>query len=213
MTVGCVRLLLIHVCLRVGVLQGQAHPKAWDDCYHCKFTFANETVCRSLLKWDKQPCHAPPFLTLSVSMYAAQLSWWFAHFPKEKFMFITSNELRKGDPIAPLNKVVQFMDMDIPDFRKDMLKNVWGYNGGYNRTELTPLDLHAVRFLHLFFRQSSLDLAELLKDDESFLSIPPEIVMPTAGSAASNTTEPARPTVHAPSREALEGLASGFSRD
>ena len=103
-------------------------------------------------------------------------------------MFITSNELRKGDPIAPLNKVVQFMDMPIPNFRQDMLKNVWGYNGGYNRTELTPLDLHAVRFLQLFFRQSNLDLAELLKDDPSFQSIPPEIAMPVLGSAASNAT-------------------------
>lgn len=168
------------------LLQGQLHPKAWDDCYHCKFTFANETVCRNVLKWDKQPCHAAPFLTLSVSMYAAQLSWWFAHFPKEKFMFITSNELRKGDPIPTLNKVVEFVDMPIPDFRQEMLKNVWGYNGGYNRTELTPLDLHAVRFLSLFYRQSNLDLAELLKNHASFISIPPEIHVPTIGSLDSD---------------------------
>lgn len=164
------------------LLQGQLYPKAWDDCYRCKFTFANETVCRSLLKWDKQPCHAPPFLTLSVSQYAAQLSWWFAHFPKSNFMFLTSSELRKGDPVATLNKVIQFMDMPIPSFRADMLKNVWGYNGGYNKTELSPLDLHTVRFLNLFFRQSNLDLADLLKDHSSFFSIPPEIEVPTIGS-------------------------------
>lgn len=98
-------------------------------------------------------------------------------------MFVTSSELRKGDPIETLNKVVQFMDMPIPNFRQDMLKNVWGYNGGYNKTELTPLDLHTVRFLDLFFRQSNLDLAELLKDHSSFFSIPPEIEVPVVAGA------------------------------
>jgi hypothetical protein len=159
----------------VAPVQGQLFAKTWADCYGCKVTFPNPKVCASPLVWNKQPCHARPFLTLSVSMYAAQLSWWFAHFPKSQFMFITSNELRKDDPLPVLNKVVAFMDMGMPRFRADLLKNVWGYNGGYNITDLSPLDLHTVQYLQLFYRQATQDLEQLLQGRADFSGIPPEI--------------------------------------
>lgn len=144
------------------VLQGQMFPKTWSDCYSCKVTFPSKRTCKEPWHFNKQPCHAQPFLTLSISMYAAQLSWWFGHFPKSRFMFINSDDLHGKDPLPILNMILDFAEVDGPYFQQKNLQNVWGYNGGYNKSELSDLDLHTVEFLELYFRQADHDLKLLL---------------------------------------------------
>jgi len=131
-------------------------------CYSCKVTFPSKQTCQQSWRFNKQPCHAQPFLTLSVSMYAAQLSWWFGHFPKSRFMFINSDDLHGKDTLPLLNTILDFAEVDGPFFQEKNLQNVWGYNGGYNKSELSDLDRHTVTFLELFFRQADHDLKLLL---------------------------------------------------
>eukprot|EP00892_Ulva_mutabilis_P006868 jgi/Ulvmu1/4553/UM002_0281.1 len=137
-------------------------PKTWSECYSCKVTFPSKKTCDHSWRFNKQPCHAQPFLTLSVSMYAAQLSWWFGHFPKSRFMFINSDDLHGKDPLPILNMILDFAEVDGPYFQEKNLQNVWGYNGGYNKSEVSDLDLHTIKFLELFFRQADHDLKLLL---------------------------------------------------
>lgn len=144
------------------LVQGQLFPKTWSDCYSCKVTFPSKQTCQQSWRFNKQPCHAQPFLTLSVSMYAAQLSWWFGHFPKSRFMFINSDDLHGKDTLPLLNTILDFAEVDGPFFQEKNLQNVWGYNGGYNKSELSDLDRHTVTFLELFFRQADHDLKLLL---------------------------------------------------
>ena len=148
------------------------HQHTWADCYGCRTSFADGSFC------PKQgpkpgPCTASPHMTLSVSTYAAQLAWWFAHFPRDRFKFITSKQLHAKDPIPILNDIRAFSGIDAIPFRAEMLRDVWGYNGGYNITELTPLDRKATNFLQLYFRQPNADLDALLGNE--FGGVPSEI--------------------------------------
>lgn len=77
-------------------------------------------------------------------------------------MFINSDDLHGKDPLPILNTVLDFAEVDGPYFHQKNLQNVWGYNGGYNKSELSDLDLHTVKFLELFFRQADHDLKLLL---------------------------------------------------
>lgn len=154
-------------------MQGLLFPKSWAECYGCRATFVDKSTCTSWAYHD-EPCHAPPFLTLSVSTYAAQLAWWFAHFPATQFKFVTSSDLHKRDPTPILNSIIDFMGLKTYPFRPSMMRDVWGYDGGYNITNLSPLERKAVEFLQLYYRQSELDLQALLAPLE-FQGIPAEI--------------------------------------
>ena len=153
-------------------LQGARRPKSWADCYQCRASFADAATCA--VKKSAGPCHATPFLTLSVSTYAAQLSWWFAHFPKERFKFVTSADMHTRDPTPILNSVIDFLGLHAPPFEPAMMRDVWGYNGGYNITDLSALDLKTVEFLQLYFRQGTADLNALLAP-LNFKGVPVEI--------------------------------------
>lgn len=125
------------------------------------------------------PCAAQPHLTLSVSTYAAQISWWFAHFPRDRFKFITSAELHAHDATPILNEIIEFTGVDAVPFEPSMLRDVWGYAGGYNVSSLSPIDLKAASFLRLYFRQAEADLRTLLAP-LGFRGTPVEIDAPLA---------------------------------
>lgn len=42
-------------------------------------------------------CNPPSVPTTHVSYYAAQLAWWLAFFPPERFLILTSTELHSPD--------------------------------------------------------------------------------------------------------------------
>lgn len=142
-------------------VQGLLFPKSWAECYGCRATFVDKAKCSSW-SFHNEPCHAPPFLTLSVSTYAAQLAWWFAHFPASQFKIVTSADLHVRDPTPILNSVIEFAQLETKPFVPQMMRDVWGYDGGYNITNLSPLERKAVEFLQLYFRQSDLDLNALV---------------------------------------------------
>jgi hypothetical protein len=154
-------------------VQGALFPKSWADCYRCRTSFADAASCAALPR-RRSPCAAQPFRTLSVSMYAAQLSWWFAHFARDRFKIVTSADLHTRDIIPLLDSVIAFTGIDAPNFEPSMMRDVWGYSGGYNITDLSALDLKSVAFLQLFFRQADADLRELLAP-LNFSGMPAEI--------------------------------------
>jgi hypothetical protein len=114
-------------------VQGELFPKTWADCYRCKTSFTDASACSTWWRLRKGPCTAGPFLTLSVSNYAAQVSWWFAHFPRSQFLFLTSDELHAASPVPVLNKILAFVGLSgsATPFADYMLRNVWGYSGNY----------------------------------------------------------------------------------
>jgi hypothetical protein len=144
-----------------GYVQGEFPAKTWADCFGCIISFAAEKECNQW-RLHKEPCRAHPIMTLAVSSYAAQLAWWFAHFPPDRFKFFTSTDIHATDPIPFLNSILEFMGLEAHPFSMEILKNVQGYKGEYNITDLSTLDLKAVRLLQLYFRQANADLRELL---------------------------------------------------
>lgn len=160
--------------LTLFALQGVLVQKTWAGCYGCRTSFVDSESCPETgLKPD--PCNAPPHLALSVSTYAAQLAWWFAHFPRARFKFITSKELHVQDPTPILNDILAFSGIDAAPFQAEMLRNVWEHNGGYDVTNLSSLDHKAIKFLQLYFQQANADLDALLGPD--FGGIPPETLL------------------------------------
>jgi hypothetical protein len=141
-------------------MQGKRPAKAWADCFGCTVSFASKEEC-SKLRLHKEPCDAKPIHSLSVSTYAAQLSWWFSHFLPDRFKIVLSSDLH-SNPMPILNSIIKFMGLDAGPFKPGMLQNVRGYMGDYNITKLTPLERKTVRLLQLYFRQATADLRELL---------------------------------------------------
>jgi hypothetical protein len=154
-------------------VQGLTRAKSWSDCYGCSVTFTDKQACAAW-SYHTEPCRQAPFLTLSVSTYAVQLAWWFAHFPAHRFKVMTSADLHTIDPTPILNSIIQFSGLHAHPFNKTMLRDVWGYNGGYNITDLSAIELKTVQFLQLFYRQAELDLRALLAP-LGFAGIPSEI--------------------------------------
>ena len=157
-------------------MQGSMFPKTWVDCYGCRTSFADGAACAQR-RGGRRVCEAPPFLTLSVSMYAAQLSWWFAHFPQNRFMVVTSAEMHAADPTSILNSVSEFTGIHAQPFYPAMMRDVWGYSGGYNATDLSTLDLKAFEYLQLFYRQANADLQALLAP-LNVSALPHEVQLP-----------------------------------
>lgn len=96
-------------------------------------------------------------------MYAAQLSWWFAHFPKSSFKFIKTEDL-SHDPLPLLDSILEFAEVDGPVFDEIDLSSVGKVDEGYSVSDITDLDEYAMQFLQLFFRQATRDLDHLISD-------------------------------------------------
>ena len=62
------------------------------------YSHVNQTYCDSLSEIDQQRferCrNSRGFNMLDVSNYAAQLAWWLSFFPPERFIVVSSLELR-----------------------------------------------------------------------------------------------------------------------
>lgn len=168
------------------------HPKTWADCFRCSFSFIDDELCTGPPDSQPSPCSASPFLTLSVGDYAAQLAWWFAFFPPESFKIILSYDLHHAPRLPLLNSIRDFAGLQgTPAFTDEMLRGVWGYEGGYNLDELSAHDIKAMRFLRALYSKMNEDLASMLRGTDAhadFAGIPDEIDLdalePGAGTEA-----------------------------
>lgn len=83
----------------------QANPLTWSDCFKCSFTFIArhgeaKAACDALAKKKhrKLPdCSKPTNGFLDHGLYAAQLAWWLQWFPADRFLVLSSNELRTNE--------------------------------------------------------------------------------------------------------------------
>eukprot|EP01025_Chloroclados_australasicus_P020203 TRINITY_DN21272_c0_g1_i1.p1 TRINITY_DN21272_c0_g1~~TRINITY_DN21272_c0_g1_i1.p1 ORF type:complete len:236 (-),score=15.24 TRINITY_DN21272_c0_g1_i1:55-666(-) len=137
--------------------------QTWGSCYGCKVTFPEPETCESRSIFGKQPCNAGSFATIGVSTYAAQLAWWFAHFDPSRFKIVKSYDLHHHNQKELLNSIVEFSQLERPrNFTQGELNNVWGYEGGYQVSDLTQSEVQMARLLRLYFRQADEDLQKLL---------------------------------------------------
>lgn len=76
----------------------QSNNKTWHSCFQCHYSHVDSSACNSLNDRDRQlleQCNQHfGFGMLSVSNYAAQLAWWLNFFTPDRFLIISSQELR-----------------------------------------------------------------------------------------------------------------------
>ena len=76
----------------------QSNNKTWHSCFQCHYSHVDSNACTSLNERDRQllqQCNNHfGFGALSVSNYAAQLAWWLNFFTPDRFLIISSRELR-----------------------------------------------------------------------------------------------------------------------
>lgn len=78
-----------------------ASRKTWSDCFSCKFTVMQQ-LCKHLAQSEIKvlggSCPTGSVPMVHTGLYAAQIAWWLAFFPPERFLILTSSELR--DPTS-----------------------------------------------------------------------------------------------------------------
>jgi hypothetical protein len=89
------------------------------------------------------------------SLYAMQLRWWFAEFPRDQFLILESGEMKR-DPRRAYDEVCDFLG--VGRWRPDagIQRNVGSYQ---------PLDPKTRQMAQAFFRPHNLELYELLGRD------------------------------------------------
>ena len=81
-----------------SLLVVQGGSKDWLDCNKCKNSHKELDKCKPE---HQRICYGRNgFTTVGVSNYAAQLSLWLSFFPPDRFLILTSNDLR--DPTKQL---------------------------------------------------------------------------------------------------------------
>lgn len=79
----------------------QSNNKTWHSCFQCHYSHVDINACTSLNERDRQlleQCNQHfGFGALSVSNYAPQLAWWLNFFTPDRFLIISSQELRDED--------------------------------------------------------------------------------------------------------------------
>jgi len=151
----------------------QGSGKTWADCFRCQFSHLSTEHCPPNTTAANAavlpaPCSAPSFITLDVGNYAAQLSWWFAFFPPDRFLVLLSTDLKAREEsaqVAVLNKIKKFATVAGPEFNASALRGAREFSGGYNLDNVDAADVKALLALRLIYRQSLMDLRLLLWKD------------------------------------------------
>ncbi|CAD7699169.1 unnamed protein product, partial [Ostreobium quekettii] len=143
--------------------------KGWNECFGCLIN--DESISKYCHgRWymfdngpNNQRCHDLASDIVSRGLYAAQIAWWFQHFPPEQFLFINSNELFE-DPVREMNRVANFTGLDVP-FTSDMLRRE--KKGAKNTGEYgkfhDALVEESKEMLRKFYLRPNEDLYELLR--------------------------------------------------
>lgn len=77
-----------------------ADQKTWSDCFRCKFTMLPK-LCKHLAEPELEVLGGCPVASVPMihtGLYAVQIAWWLSFFPPERFLILSSSELR--DPAA-----------------------------------------------------------------------------------------------------------------
>ena len=80
----------------------QGNPLTWADCYTCAFSniLATPEAKRTCARLGKLPhrelgnCSQPTNGFVDQGLYAAQLAWWLRWFPPDRFLVLSTTELR-----------------------------------------------------------------------------------------------------------------------
>jgi hypothetical protein len=92
----------ISPAYRESILRSvQSKSRTWHSCFQCHYSHVDLGQCRYLSDSDRMrfPLCSKTygFNMLDVSNYAAQLAWWLAFFPPERFIVVSSQELRNEE--------------------------------------------------------------------------------------------------------------------
>ena len=109
---------------------------------------------------------------LGISLYYVHLVKWLRTIPREKFLFIRTDDLER-DPYATLKRVWQFLG--VPSQPSVELQDILYNHTNSNLLSLTRMKPQTRHMLQNFFETHNKRLAELLQDDR-FLwqDIPPQ---------------------------------------
>lgn len=83
--------------------------KTWAECWRCQhFVYEcdqlTEDAQSAIGECDpKRIPHAPEVPFLQYGLYAAQISWWLAFFPPERFLILTQEEIQDPARALPVN--------------------------------------------------------------------------------------------------------------
>jgi hypothetical protein len=76
----------------------QSQQRTWHSCFQCHYSHIDQDRCQELSEEEgrifKQCQQHFGFGMLDVGQYAAQLAWWLNFFPPERFLVVSSLELR-----------------------------------------------------------------------------------------------------------------------
>lgn len=138
-------------------------------------------------KWtwnDISACwQGEPHELLTRGLYASKMAWWLEFYPPEQLMILNAHELWR-DPVPQLNKIVEFMGLDIP-FTDKMIAANKGSKLRVNPSEYIYFEpeLNAtIEELRKFFVPHNQDLYDLLEENNYKFS-PLEFETPKNGPA------------------------------
>jgi hypothetical protein len=76
----------------------QSSTRTWHSCFQCLYSHVDRDECEHLAPEQRsafERCSSERgFNMVDVSNYAAQIGWWLNFFPPERFLVISSLELR-----------------------------------------------------------------------------------------------------------------------
>lgn len=79
----------------------QEPTQTWHTCFHCVYSLVDREQCSALEAADQEVFEQCPtgrgFNMVDVSNYAAQIGWWLNFFPPERFIVVSSLELRNEE--------------------------------------------------------------------------------------------------------------------
>lgn len=78
----------------------QGGTRTWGDCWRCYYPNFVKRHCEASppeVREAFRGCSPPSLPTTHVAYYAAQLAWWLAFFPPERFLILTSSELHSRE--------------------------------------------------------------------------------------------------------------------
>eukprot|EP00892_Ulva_mutabilis_P012431 jgi/Ulvmu1/9560/UM053_0049.1 len=156
--------------------------RTWGDCWRCYYPTFQKKKCHAApaaVQDAHRGCEPPSVPTTHVAYYAAQLAWWLAFFPPERFLILTSAELHSPDrQLQALNSVLEHVGLEGAErFTADMVANISGYQGHYDHS-LDPATQATMADLHRHFDRPSADLQRLMDTyfpDLDFRGLEPEL--------------------------------------
>ena len=77
----------------------QSSTRTWHSCFQCLYSHVERSDCEHMAAEQRdqfERCHsARGFNMIDVSNYAAQIGWWLNFFASDRFLIVSSLELRE----------------------------------------------------------------------------------------------------------------------